>query len=304
MADNYPSRLIDAPDLNGVSQTNSRLGEFFAWLDNKKRVFGRNMMDLVNDPKNALLNASENAQETILEYLSDPINFVGHGVGGVAGTFIGKNAKTWNAAEHTRALKMSAEGVDPRVIWKETGNWKGPDGNWRQEISDNAAKLRFDFDSLPRYKNTYLNKQVDMPIGGVLDHPELYRAYPEMLRKIRIDEIQKQPAWIPDSLKSGEYRQSYHPSLPAKISVRAKTDADARSMLGHEIQHDIQQSREMWSKGGSESSMGSFDDYRKLAGEAEARATEARFEMDAAKRREIFPEDSYDIPLDQLIFRR
>lgn len=43
--------------------------------------------------------------------------------------------------------------------------------------------------------------------------------------------------------------------------------------------------------------------YRSLAGEAEARATQARMNMNAAQRREVYPFDSYDVPVDQLIVR-
>ena len=43
--------------------------------------------------------------------------------------------------------------------------------------------------------------------------------------------------------------------------------------------------------------------YLNLAGEAEARATQARIPLDAAQRRALFPADSYDVPLNQLIIR-
>jgi hypothetical protein len=43
--------------------------------------------------------------------------------------------------------------------------------------------------------------------------------------------------------------------------------------------------------------------YKRLAGEAEARATQARIPLDAAQRRALFPEDSYDVPVNQLIVR-
>lgn len=43
--------------------------------------------------------------------------------------------------------------------------------------------------------------------------------------------------------------------------------------------------------------------YRRLAGEAEARATQTRIPLDAAQRRATFPEDSYDTPIGQLIMR-
>lgn len=45
------------------------------------------------------------------------------------------------------------------------------------------------------------------------------------------------------------------------------------------------------------------DLYRSLAGEAEARATQARMNMNAEQRREVYPFDSYDVPVDQLIVR-
>jgi hypothetical protein len=46
-----------------------------------------------------------------------------------------------------------------------------------------------------------------------------------------------------------------------------------------------------------------YDLYKRLAGEAEARATQARIPLGATERRALFPLDSYDVPLDQLIIR-
>jgi hypothetical protein len=43
--------------------------------------------------------------------------------------------------------------------------------------------------------------------------------------------------------------------------------------------------------------------YKRLAGEAEARATQSRIGLDDAQRRALFPEDSYDVPINQLIVR-
>ena len=44
--------------------------------------------------------------------------------------------------------------------------------------------------------------------------------------------------------------------------------------------------------------------YLRLAGEAEARATQARRNMTAEERRAKFPAESYDVPIDQLIIRQ
>jgi hypothetical protein len=46
-----------------------------------------------------------------------------------------------------------------------------------------------------------------------------------------------------------------------------------------------------------------FDLYQRLAGEAEARATQARMNMTPAQRQAMFPEESYDVPINELIIR-
>jgi hypothetical protein len=46
-----------------------------------------------------------------------------------------------------------------------------------------------------------------------------------------------------------------------------------------------------------------FDLYQKLAGEAEARATEKRLNLSDEERRKLFPYKSYDVPIKDLILR-
>lgn len=46
-----------------------------------------------------------------------------------------------------------------------------------------------------------------------------------------------------------------------------------------------------------------YEQYRRLAGEAEARAVEKRKGYTTSQRRKTFPLDDYDVPLDQLIFK-
>lgn len=47
-----------------------------------------------------------------------------------------------------------------------------------------------------------------------------------------------------------------------------------------------------------------YEQYRRLAGEAEARATQARMNLTPEQRLATFPADSYDVPMDQLIVRK
>lgn len=51
------------------------------------------------------------------------------------------------------------------------------------------------------------------------------------------------------------------------------------------------------------SSEDGYSAYKRLAGEAEARATQARMNMTPVERRATFPLDSYDVPINQLIIR-
>jgi hypothetical protein len=47
-----------------------------------------------------------------------------------------------------------------------------------------------------------------------------------------------------------------------------------------------------------------FEQYRRLAGEAEARAVQGRKVLDQEQRRRVFPLQSYDVPINELIIRR
>ena len=51
------------------------------------------------------------------------------------------------------------------------------------------------------------------------------------------------------------------------------------------------------------SSEDGYTAYKNLAGEAEARAVQKRMNMNPQQRREVFPLDSYDVPINSLIYR-
>jgi hypothetical protein len=277
-----------------------------------------------------------------------------------AAMFIGALAKTWDRASNAKAVEMEARGVDPRAIWRETGNWRGPDGQWRQEISDEAAR--------------YVVGQQGAPSVQVLQHPELSAAYPDVMQT----PVYTNPASDVSSFKQG------------KINLGLAHPESAKSVFLHELQHSIQE-KEGFAKGGTpktsttaissvldldplideyrdlwrslrgqerpktpiglaakETDIEDFYDsvkelknpelrkrfedilnkidvkrqnvfgvdegifsqqrninaYRRLAGEAEARATQARMGLTQQQRRELFPLESYDVPLNELVIRR
>jgi hypothetical protein len=290
------------------------------------------LRDKINAGDKNALEQYRNLEKTIQNKLFDvALNFNPAAVG----MFIGKGAKTWDAAAAAEAEKRLAAGDDARKVWSELGVFRGPDGHLRQEIPDNKSFYR----GSKAAGSSYAEE--------VATHPELYKNYPS-LGSIRVKEF--------DGLGGGINNSA------SVMDIGLKGGGNETAM--HELQHAIQQ-REGWARGGSpdefepaarsyrtkaialENSQdglkraidnggvdpqtgGSIDNfnfninrlknamsklettgadrdpmwqYRHLAGEAEARATQARMNMDMAQRRATFPLDSYDVPANQLIIR-
>lgn len=288
-----------------------------------------------------------------------------------AAMFIGALAKTWDKASNAKAVQMEKAGKDAREIWRETGNLKGPDGKWRQEIDDSGALFNTSMPDGKRVENPIRVGRGDMDMGptvgeyAMLYHPELQSAYGRDLTKRTL--IGSKNTML------GDGPQGAFDPVTSTLTLYAPATAEAaRSTTLHELQHAIQQ-REGFARGGSASEFASgpmfdvkarelaadlsrsltggvsakpeeilaslkygdpkelgsiaakygfggldeavaflkredskrtpFGQYQRLAGEAEARATQARMNMTPAERRATFPYDSYDVPVDQLIVR-
>lgn len=239
------------------------------------------------------------------------------------GMMIGPKAKTWDAGAAAKAAQMEKSGIDPRVIWKETGTWKGPDGNWRQEVSDKGASFGTDVNT---YKySTAPNTEISnkyKTIGRSINHDALFSAYPE-LTGIQYsgsaqfgpsDRFWKDPSGVVKTGSHGGFFDPLRNQIESSGVGYTRKEAKDGVVSGtlHELQHAIQKIEDM-SRGGSPEDFSyamaeklgetKTSLYRKLAGEAEARATQARIPLNAAQRRAMFPADSYDVPLEQLIFR-
>jgi hypothetical protein len=150
--------------------------------------------------------------------------------------FIGKSAKTWNQKEADRAHAMEAYGVDPETIWKETGTYRGPDGKWRQEISDVGAKGQF----------THIAPSEQRLSEVAIEHPELMEAYPDLAKAQQF------------GLKGPKGRGSYEamhiqteegPKLLGEtLIVEAPTEEALAGVGIHELQHAVQR-REGFQRG-------------------------------------------------------
>lgn len=130
--------------------------------------------------------------------------------------------------DETKTRLNAGENAD--TIRKETGWFKGPDDKFRYEISDDKAAFTFDpKGELPR-DIIYKSSNGNLKLGDILDHPELYRAYP----------------WLQDAqvnydpnLKNFEGLTAYF--HPGSKSFNLSPDAiKNKPAIMHEVQHAIQ----------------------------------------------------------------
>ena len=168
------------------------------------------------------------------------------------GMFIGPASKMFNKDMALKASQMSKKGATPQEIWKTTGTVKGPDGQWRQEISDKAS--RYDPGALEDLKalDDFDYLKHTQPLGGTLEHKELYKAYPD---------VSDMPVhFMPADRMKGAFG-AYSPSRDRMTLSDKLTPQKARSSALHETQHAIQE-REGFAVGGN------TRDFAKLAYEA------------------------------------
>lgn len=244
----------------------------------------------------------------------------------MAGIFVGSKSKTWNSNAAAAAVQMETKGVSPEKIWDATGTWRGPDGNWRQEIVDKDLKFKRNFSDYELSKKTNYNYLPAESFDQALSAPELTAAYPQV--KTLGVETRKRPDWMPASVNNGEFRQTIF-GKPDNVVSYATTEPSALDTMAHEFQHAVQK-YEDFAPGGtpkqfyreiegalketnpqkwaalSSSERGNlieaeaFKRYRNLMGEAEARATASRRNLSWLERRQRFPGLDYDVPMSEL----
>jgi hypothetical protein len=255
-----------------------------------------------------------------------------------AGIFVGPNSATFNKINAVKAQELEKAGKTAEEIWEQTGTFRGPDKQWRQEISDKTSKISDEV-----FNAIKSNQEFKGPTSQALTHPELYAAYPDTAK-------------IPSGLFASRVPEgSYHAPTDSILAGGPGTGSQRSAML-HEIQHAVQQ-REGFAKGSSPNGpypagvrdqiikdqyeqlkaatkydpsnpysspnaltdeellqmairntdamdgVGRMQAYRRSAGEAEARAVQKRRDLTNEERRAIFPLKSYDVPIKDLIFR-
>jgi hypothetical protein len=148
--------------------------------------------------------------------------------------FGGPTARTANKPALKQAQKMELDGSSENEIIAQTGWFKGADDKWRFEIDDSKASLA----GAPTVGS--LDRQSS--IRQVIDHDELFKAYPE-LADIR-------PAPI-----EGKYVGAFMPAGKIidydRIGINpTRSPEEIKGTALHEIQHAIQK-REGFARGGN-----------------------------------------------------
>ena len=105
-----------------------------------------------------------------------------------AGIFASNRAKTLPKLSKAKAEKLETARNNPQEIFNQTGFFRGPEGEWRFEISDVDMKIKPEFlktktDLWGKEAHAGPGYELDIgfsPLGDAVDHPELFKAYPEL----------------------------------------------------------------------------------------------------------------------------
>lgn len=254
--------------------------------------------------------------------------------GGLLGTFAGVNAKTANKALLEAAEKMDKAGVDRTRIWQDTGWFKGPEGKWRFEIDDSATKFFSPPDSVavpmkdvlkheelasayPSIEKTWFLSDPHLPQGAGQYYPP---AKPDARGTISVytNANYLPPATDPQKsvalhelqhvvqAREGFARGGSSSEFAGEKTKSALEELAARHTAGlPPLSAEAQAIRDrLFDSLSKDEAMGYPQKlYRRLAGEAEARAVQSRMNLSQTERRAKAPWESYDVPWDQLIVR-
>lgn len=148
------------------------------------------------------------------------------------GIFAGFNAMDAPKGKYLEADDLADQGKSPERIFEETGILRDAGGNMMHVIDDSGAKFKFDDGNRKIERNGFM-------LEDVLDHPELYKAYPE-LRLMEID-------LIPDYKAIGRHVPNKNKIIlrhggtdPNTGEYKAYTPKEMLKTLLHELNHKVQ----------------------------------------------------------------
>jgi hypothetical protein len=190
--------------------------------------------------------------------------------------FIGPTSKIFINEAANLAKSMDAAGKTRDEIWKATGEQfgapmlKGPEGVWKQEISDQGNYIPADQAAGLRQGRT---PTVGDALQGQDGPASMVKAYPR-LQDSRIKPITS------DRIRGSFDPRSGNIQLSTGDSIYARSDEEMASTLQHEGQHFIQE-QENWAKGGNpELSARMLDTAKRDLVEAQEKAQSVRMQYE------------------------
>ncbi|HCK4304747.1 TPA: PLxRFG domain-containing protein [Pseudomonas aeruginosa] len=296
-------RLVAIMGEGAFFQSNKAAENFRAWLDGLGATSERLPEGSFMDP--ALpVNTGVNARMVVIDKPAaeesaapqpgeqPPVQY----------SFAGRNAVGANLHALSTAQQRIAIGENAEAVRRDTGWHRSADGKWRFEISDHQASIAVAGETAGAIINlahlNAINDERSRPtVGDVLNHPQLFAAYPD-LQRIPV-------AVMPEGVTALARLRRFATGNQVEVQANMPRTEVASAIL-HELQHAIQ-IREGFAMGGSARAfVSNFDKtgaatYRRLAGEVEARNTQARLKMTPRLRRDIAPDESADIPASQVL---
>ena len=176
-----------------------------------------------------------------------PFNRVGGA--GTTGMFAGLNSATADKSKALEAAKLLREGASKEGAYAKTGWFQGPEQAWRYEIDDAPAKLRYPMEDIA--ESELFRKAKLYNLGDILDHPELYKAYPELAE---VGFMKRKGLFDMGGL------QGWRDSEANVIGVTPYAE-DPLGTLLHEAQHYIQEKEKFGLGGNSDTVMRSVPQH-------------------------------------------
>jgi hypothetical protein len=217
--------------------------------------------------------------------------------------FAGVRARTANLTRLAEAYDLLSRGADSEDVRKSTAWFVGADKKWRFEIDDSVAVLDRGEDSSSN-KDVFLDwideaasRDQGVPLGRILNHPELFAAYP-ILAAIRV-KVNSEETMLNASLAHDQVFRSVI-QLPDPYSLPFEKSSQLLAVLMHEVQHAIQR-EEGFTPGANLEAVG-MEMYERSAGEVEARNVQRRQQMSISQRLASSPFDTADVRDEMLVF--
>lgn len=142
-------------------------------------------------------------------------------------SYAGNRAETADRDLLSEAEQMEKDGADSETIRQKTGWFRGYDNKWRFEIDDSKATWN---DEARLKRDVYDTGYDYVKLSELMDHPELYAAYPELKNvKVYIRPNQLTTGMVYGGSTDSVFMKEYRPNSEIW-----------RDFFTHELQHIVQ----------------------------------------------------------------